>query len=288
MGKVNKKEVIKFIASFLLDKTGNEVFDKWKVKRKISKILDEDNKNIERVFHTTKDSDLYNLVEEFIMNFAFKEVLFYSPMDLTTEQEDKLWENFLVFFKNENNDGYVNGEYKSKIIRCINLHNKAINSIIIDAQGVIQMKMIQSQHQSVKNSLNYIINTLNTETKLQDKDDELNYGVEQLETIMKSYRFDINFLRKLQIICICGAMIILLFMSIAIPLSLKHNMNFTSMIIMCAFLFIVVLLFLLFWKYVTGDLYKVEKQMENMRQELWEIHYKIYEKKIDNEYNFNR
>jgi len=44
-----------------------------------------------------------------------------------------------------------------------------------------------------------------------------------------------DFLLKLQIICICGAMIILLFMSIAIPLSLKHDMNFTSMIIMCAF-----------------------------------------------------
>lgn len=284
MGKIDKKEIAECIASFLLDRTGNEFFDKWKAKRKISKILNEDNKNIERIFYTKKDSDLYNLVEEFIMNSAFKEVSFYSPMDLTIEQEEKLWEEFSNFIKKENKENYISGEYKNKIIRCINLHNKAINNIIIDDQGSFQMKMMHTQHQSVKNSLNYIINTLNTETKLQDKDDKLNFGVEQLEMIMKSYRFDINFLRKLQIICICGAMIILLFMSIVIPLSLKHNTNLESVIIMDAFLFIVVLLFLLFWKCITIDLHKLDEEMENMRQKLWEIHYKIYERKIYNEY----
>lgn len=288
--KMNEKtkEIIELIAAFLVDTTGNEIFEKWKTKRKISKVLKEDRKNIERIFFTIKDSDLYNLVEEFIMYSAFKEVSFYSPMDLTIEQEEKLWIEFSNFIKKESKEKYVGYEYRNKIVRCINLHNKAINNIIIDDQGNLQMKLMQSQHQSVKNSLNYIINTLNTETKLQDKDDKLNFGVEQLEAIMKSYRFDINFLRKLQIICICGAIIILLLMSIAIPLSLKHGMNFTSMIIMCVFLFIVVLLFLIFWKYITGDLHNVEKQMESMRQQLWEIHYKIYEKKIDNEYNFNR
>lgn len=287
MGKIDKKEIAEFIASFLLDKTGNEFFDKWKAKRKISKILNEDNKNIERIFYAKKDSDLYNLVEEFIMNSAFKEVTFYSPMDLTTEQEEKLWEEFSNFIKKENKENYISGEYKNKIIRCINLHNKAINSIIIDEQGNFQTKMMQDQHQSIKKSLNYIIDTLNTETKLQDEDDKLNFGVEQLEMIMKSYRFDICFLRKLQIICICGAMIILLFMSIAVPLSLKHNMNHSSMIIMCVFLLMVVLLLLFFWRQITQELYGLEEQMENMRKELWKIHYEIYIKKICNKYDFD-
>ncbi len=274
------KEIIEFIAAFLVDTTGNEIFEKWKAKRKISKILKEDNKNIERIFYALKGSDLYNLVEEFVIYSAFKEVSFYSPMDLTIEQEEKLWKEFSNFIKKETKDNSVNDKYKDKIIRCINLHNKAINSIIIDAQGNFQMKMMHNQYQSVKDSLNYIVNTLNTETKLQDKDDQLNFGIEQLEMIMKSYRFDINLLRKIQIISICGVFIILLFMSIFIPFSLKHVINYHSMRVMYTFLSIVVVLILAFWGYITFDLYKLEKQMEKMRKSLWEIHYKIYIKKI--------
>lgn len=287
MGQVNKKEVVEFIASFLLDKTGNEAFDKWKAKRKITKILNEDNKNIERIFYTKKDSDLYNLIEEFIMNSAFKEVSFYSPIELTIDQEKKLWEEFSNFIKKENGENYASGEYKDKIIRCINLHNKAINSIIIDDQGNFQMKMMQNQHRSIKNSLNYIINTLNTETKLQDKDDKINFGIEQLEMIMKSYRFDINLLRKLQIICFCGTFILFMIMSIVISFPLKYNMNANSMLTMCIFLIIVAGMLFFFLINITSDLHKLERQMEDMRQSLWKIHYKIYENKICKEYNFN-
>lgn len=281
------KEVIDFIIAFLFETTGNEVFENWKAKIKISKILKEDNKNIERIFYAIKDSDLYNLIQEFIMYSVFKEVSFYSPMDLTIEQEEKLWEEFSNFIKKETKDNYVDGVYRDKIVRCINLHNKAINSIIIDAQGNFQMKMMQNQHQSVNDSLNYIINTLNTETKLQDKDDKLNFGVEQLEMIMKSYRFDINLLRKIQIISICGALIILLFMSIFVPFSLRYVRSEHSMRVMYAFLSIVVVLLLSFWGYITFALYKLEKQMERMRILLWKIHYDIYEKKIYKEYHFS-
>lgn len=274
------KEIIEFIAAFLVDTTGNEIFEKWKSKRKISKVLKEDRKNIERIFCAIRYTNLYNLVEEFIMYSAFKEVSFYSPMDLTVEQEVKLWEEFSNFIKKENNDNYVEIEYREKIIRCINLHNKAINSTIIDIQGNLQMKMMQIQHQSIKNSLNYIINTLNTETKLQDEDDRLNFDVEQLEMIMKSYRFDINLLRNIQIICICGVLIVLLSMSIFIPISLKYDISMYSMRMMYAFLSVVVVLIFGFGGYITFSLYKLEERMEEMRKSLWGVHYGIYIKNI--------
>lgn len=282
------KEIIELIAAFLVDTTGNEIFEKWKTKRKISKVLKEDRKNIERIFFAIKDSDLYKLVEEFIMFSAFKEVSFYSPMDLTIEQEEKLWIEFSNFIKKESKEKYIGYEYRNKIVRCINLHNRAINSIIIDDQGNLQMKLMQSQHQSVKNYLNYIINTLNTETKLQDKDDKLNFGIEQLEMIMKSYRFDINLLRKLQIICFSGVFIIFMFVSIFISFSLKYNIRTNSVLIMCILLIVVEGLLLIFWRNITFDLHKLEMQMENMRQSLWEIHYKIYVNKIYKEYNFDK
>lgn len=278
------KEVIKFIASFLVDTTGNEIFEKLKSKRKISKILKEDNKNIKRIFYTVDNSDLYNLIEEFILFSAFKDATFYSSMDLTIDQEEKLWEKFSDFIKTERGENYVNGEYREKIIRCINLHNKAINSIIIDEQGNFQMKMMQRHHNSIKDSLNYIINTLNTETKLQDDDDELNFSVEQLEMIMKSYRYDINQLRRIQILAICGTMMILLLMSISIPFSIKSVNNFNPTVIMLLFLLVAVLLLLVFWRHVTIQLRELEIQMEEIRQSLWNIHFKLYENQIATNY----
>lgn len=278
------KEVVIFIASFLVDKTGNEIFEKWKAKRKISKILKEDRKNIERIFYTINNSDLYNLVEEFILFSAFKEVTFYSSMDLTIEQEEKLWQKFSDFIKAETGDDNVNGEYREKIIRCVNLHNKEINGIIMDAQGILQMKVMQSQHRVIKDSLDYIIDTLNTETKLQDEDDELNFSAEQLEMAMKSYRYDINQLRKIQTLCICGATAILLLIAIFIPLSLKYVENFYSVIIMFSFLLMAVVLILAFWKHFSKNLHYLETQMEDKRQSLWVTHFSLYENQIEAKY----
>lgn len=281
------KEVIEFIAAFLVDMTGNEIFEKWKAKRNISKILKEDRKNIKRIFYEVDDLDLYNLIEEFIMFSAFKEVTFYSSMNLTIDQEDNLWIKFSDFLKSETGDDYVNASYKDKIIRCINLHNKAINNIIMDDQSILHLKMMQSQHRAVKDSLNYIIDTLNTETKLQDEDSELNFSVEQLEMIMKSYRFDIKQLRKLQIISLYGAIVILLFMSVFIPISLKGVDNIYSTVIMFLFFTVVVLLLLMFWIHISHKLRGIEKRMETMRNSLWESHFMLYKNQIGNKYTKN-
>ena len=92
-------EIRDFIISFLIDRTGNELFDNWKEKRKIDKILIEDRKKIEEVFKSAKGTELYNLVEEFIMISVFKEAIYYSPFDLTIEQENEVWEKFQKFIK---------------------------------------------------------------------------------------------------------------------------------------------------------------------------------------------
>lgn len=284
MTEYSVKEIVEFVASFLVDRTGNDIFDKWREKRKIERILKEDRKNIKRIFYAVDNSDLYNLIEEFIMFSAFKETFFYSSMDLTIMQEEILWQKFADYIQKETGDSYINTEYREKIIRCLNLHNKAINNIIMDEKDTIQTKMIQRQHNSLEDSLNYIINTLNTDTRLQDKDDELSFSIEQLDMIIKSYRFDINQLRKLQTLSICGAMIILLFMSIFVPLSLKYVENVYSIIVMFLFLSVIILLFLIFWKYISRKLEILEHRMRRMRDSLWEIHFKLYKNQIKNKY----
>ena len=231
-----------------------------------------------------KDSDLYNLVEEFIMYSAFKEVSFYSPMNLTIEQEEKLWKNFSYFIERETGNNYINSDYKEKIIRCINLHNKAINSMIMDNQGMLHMKVMQNQHKIINDSLNQIIDTLNTETKLQDEDNELNFSVEQLEMIMKSYRFDINQLRKIQILIMCGIMINFLLMAIFILLYIKNFNGYITLILIFFFLWMAVALFSMFWRHVSTKVQNLESQIEKVRHLLWKVNFKLYKNQIETKY----
>lgn len=269
-------KIVDTIAGFLVDRTGNEIFDKWKEKRKIKKILKEDCKNIKRIFNTDEDSDLYKLIEEFIMFHAFKETNFYSSMDLTLEQEHELWERFKKHISQEKSDNYVDHNYKDKIIRCVNLHNEAINSIIMDEKSKIHIKAMQSEHRLIAKSLNQIISTLNTDTPLQDEDNRLGFIVSQVEAIMKSYRFDIGQLRRLQSFCICGTIMVLIVMAISIPLCLKYVSNmyaiYTAMMLFLMFGFLLIL----FWRNITIRLRALEGNMEGMREVLMKTHMEMY------------
>lgn len=286
MDKKRTKEVVEFIISFLIEQTGNDFFDKWKERKKVEKVLKDDSENIKRVFFTVSDSDLYNLIEEFIICFAFKDPDFYSPMNLTEGQEEKLWEKFQCYFENENGtkNFEMNKSYREKIVRCINLHNEAINKIIMDDKSSLHIKMMQKQHESIEYSLSRIIDTLNTDTKLQDSDDELNFAVEQIESIMKSYRFDINQLSKIQIFCICGSLLVLLAMAVSVPLSLKNTGSIYAICIMLMFFVVFVIMIFVYWKNIAEKLKRLENSLEKIRNELIDFHSKIYYEMINNKY----
>ena len=118
------------------------------------------------IFHTEKNTDLYNLVEEFILLTAFKEPTFYSAMDLSEEQEDEVWSKFVEFIQKETNDNYVSDIYKKKIVRCINLHNEELNKLIMDEQARFQTRMHQIRYNSIDRKLKEISNTLNNRNYL--------------------------------------------------------------------------------------------------------------------------
>ena len=207
-------------------------------------------------------------------------------MNLTEGQEEKLWEKFQCYFENENGtkNFEMNKSYREKIVRCINLHNEAINKIIMDDKSSLHIKMMQKQHESIEYSLSRIIDTLNTDTKLQDSDDELNFAVEQIESIMKSYRFDINQLRKIQIFCICGSLLVLLAMAVSVPLSLKNTGSIYAICIMLMFFVVFVIMIFVYWKNIAEKLKRLENSLEKIRNELIDFHSKIYYEMINNKY----
>lgn len=279
-------EAINCIAAFLVDRSGNEIFDKWKEKRKIKKILKNDKKNIERIFLTHEGADLYNLVEEFIIFSVFINPVFYSPMSLSEEQEEKLWKVFQEFLeKEEGNKRFeINKNNKEKIIRCVNLHNEAINGIIMDEKSKIHIKAMQSEHESIRKSLNQIIDTLNTDTPLQEKNDNLGFMVSQMESIMKSYRFDISQLRRLQLVCFGLPMLIMLIMAITIPLSLRYVKETNSLYIILIFVAAFIVLSLIFGGNISFKLKHLEERMSVARRNLFDFHTDIYYNLINEEY----
>lgn len=287
MNEKRIKNITKFISAFLIERTGNDTFDEWYEKRKISKILKEDSKNIEKYFYTYKSADLYNLVEEYMMYNVFKEANFYSSKKLNEEQENRLWDDFSNYMRRENLSNYIDNAFKEKIIRCVNLHNEAISTIILDARSRFRMQTAEKQHEYIKRQLKQMeenINTLNLNTRTQDHDEKLDFFIEQMESIMKSYRYDINQLRRrIKFIFCCLFFIITVLFTYLV---LNYN-NITDQMIWIIILVLNIICILIhyFVRFRNGRLYHLEEELDEMRRSVWKLHYSLYENQITNKYN---
>lgn len=278
------KEVAESIVSFLVDRTGNEIFDNIAEKRKITKILKDDKKKIKNTF-CYADSSTYSLIETFLFSM-FREPDFYSSLRLSMEQEAKLWDEFRYYLNKETGDNYISHDYREKLIKCMNLHNDSINNIIMDSKSRIQARAMQRQHDTIENSLNNIINTLNTRTILQENQDELDFLIEQLESIIKSYRYDINKIRRIQLFCFCVALVFLLICTITIY---WKSANMTLLLLSYPLLGIIMinLLFITILKYTTARLNRLEDKLDFCSEFLWRIHSNIYRKYLNRKFDIS-
>lgn len=279
---ITDKELIQIIIGFILERTGNQSLDNWKERQKIKKVLKRDRKNIKNIFFVDKSSDMCKLIEQFIMFTAFTDVSFYSITELDEQQENKLWNEFEGFIKKETGENLSKPNDKDKIVTCINLHNKSISEIIMDEKSRFQMKVEQKSFRDIKNILLGIVDTLNSNTKLQNKDEELEFGVEQLEAIVKSYRFDIGYLRRIQVLLITAAMVVLFIMGNNIQAHVYDIENIYSTIIMGFFMAVVVFITFKFWQNISEKLKILEDELNEIRKKIWKIHYRLYESQIGN------
>ena len=154
----------------------------------------------------------------------------------------------------------------------------------MDEKSKVQLKVMPNEYEIINKSLNKIIDTLNTETSLQEENNKLGLIVTQIESIMKSYRFDINQLRKIQIFCICGSLLVLLAMAVSVPLSLKNTGSIYAICIMLMFFVVFVIMIFVYWKNIAEKLKRLENSLEKIRNELIDFHSKIYYEMINNKY----
>lgn len=275
------EKVIDLIINTLIEVSKNEITDNTTTRLKVEKILNSDKKYIHYQFKKiSDDKNMYNLIEDFLILSAFPNKSFYSPEILTTTQEDMAWDEFRNYIKTSIGDTYVNTKFKSLIILCINMHNKNINDKILDKKSVFEMIFFSKKFEEINKQFNEMFNYLNTYTRAQEDDIELDFFIDQLTSIINSYRFDIGQLRKQQNIIILFTIIIILAMSIVIPFSFKYMDNFSVLLIIVIF-FVAIATTSIFWAtMISSKLSRIENEMEKARSHLLNSHMAIYDEII--------
>lgn len=268
------KPVVDFIVNLLIDIKKDDIYDSWKCRRKIKSVLKSDIKNINRIFLDVKiDDKMFDLINDFLIGTIFIDKSFYYPAELTAEQENKVLEMFQERVKTSLGDSYVKPDYKKIIIKCINSHNKTVTDILMSYESTLQMNVMQINHKSIEQELNKIFGALNTNTRIQDNDDELDFLVLQLESIMKSYMFDIKQLRKQKIfIYICLTVVVL-----TLCITSNRFTNYEENIINICLYIILYALTVAFWLYeIKERLHDLEKTFEKNRKSLFDTHLEYY------------
>ncbi len=277
---MNLNPAIEFIVNFLIGKTGDYIYNKWKYRRKIKRVLKNDIKNINRIFFDDKKNvEMFDLINDFLIGTIFMDESFYYLKELTAEQENKAWEMFQEHVKTLLGNDHVNINYRNKIIKCIILHNDAVTNIMMNYESKLQMSVMQRNHKSIEQELNNIFEALNTNTRAQKNDDELDFFVLQLESIMKSYMYDIKQLRKQEIFTFWGLAIIFLTTIIANTFFRDYYKNITIIYVVSILSIIIVG----FWMYNTiKKLHRLEASFEFNREHLFRIHLEYYKNTLKN------
>lgn len=274
MVEIKTQDIVNVLVSFLIDRTGNDVFDRLRERRKLEKIIKKDRENIRSIFKNVNDTELYVIIEEFIFFSAFQNATFFSPTKLEKEKEDELWDNFKKYVSREIADKYIDISYKERIIRCVNLHNEAINTILLDQQNNLQLKLVQKQHDNIEYMLKNIIDTLDKNCEYLDEEKGVEYAISQLESIMKSCRYDLWQLRKKEISywieCLLGFSLLIL----AVALS-EGRISFLLFIIIFIILGTIIFALLFSARNIQKTIEVEEKTLQEYKNRLWTLHYDL-------------
>lgn len=125
-------KVAGYVASFLFDESGSSIVESVKKKIDRQKFKKRERVLFEYYFRDVKDEQELKIIFDFIDGKVVLDNLWYSHEDkISIEQQDSLWLEFQNFKKHESGDSYAPLEYKEKLSKCANFHNKLVNEIIL-------------------------------------------------------------------------------------------------------------------------------------------------------------
>lgn len=148
------KEVTSYMASFLLDKGGSNLFKNIKRKRERQKFKKQETDFFKYHFREVNDENEREIIFDFLERKVTLENLWYSHEDeISVEQQDLMWLAFQNYKKRESGDSYAPLTYKKKLITCINFHNKLVNKLIINESAHFVIKTFQSKQKEMEESV---------------------------------------------------------------------------------------------------------------------------------------
>lgn len=152
------KKVIDKGTSLLLStisgKIGDEILEAFGDKVKLQQLEKYTEKLLrESLFPNSKNlppEDTVNLILNYIYINTTINLKFSFQRDLSPEEEDELWDDFIVYYQNECAT-QPSQYFKSGLIYCINKHNKKFKELFLDGKTSFLAQLIQENNATNKN-----------------------------------------------------------------------------------------------------------------------------------------
>lgn len=280
-----KAELLKsaslYILDFIIQNYGGDKYNNIVTELKIKSILKNDEKRIKKNFILPSEKKLIDEVFPFLCKDVFPNVDFFETQNLSAEKEAKLWK--LFYDKHIKYYEYLGNESKNHLIKCVNEHNNEICKRLLDQKGLFEINILERESKKQDIKYKQIIDTLQSSTNLQSADIDLDYLNLQLESIMKSMRYELEVIRYIQNRCLIYTIIIFVSL-IFLPILGKYYTTSLNAIFIFSLLIILVLFAIVLIINVIDSIYQ-KKVIDRNTLRLFETHYTIYRKYLEKRVN---
>lgn len=272
-----------YILDFLIQNYGSDKYNNLVTKLRIESILKNDEKRIKKIFILPSEKQFVGDIFPFLCNDVFSNVDYFETKKLSAEKEDELWK--LFYDKNSKYYNYLGNESKNHLIKCVNEHNNEVCKRLLDQNSLLEIKILEREGKKHDVRFNQLMDTLQGNTELQSADIDLDYLNLQLESIMKTMRYELEIITYMQNRCLIYIMIIFISL-ILLPVLGKYYTNGLSQIIVFPLLIILALFAIVLIKNVIDSINQ-KREVDRNISRLFEAHYVIYIKYLEKKVNSN-
>ena len=274
-------EVLKNIGStvgqYIFGRVGDNYFDNFSAKRKLKKVLKEDEKNIEQQFQGKLEKTDIEKIKKFFFEDAFQNAVFLYPVSVFPKERLDLLEKQFYAYVSETNFQNALEISVSDLAKCINKHNELVSKYLLSESERIMLKTIQRDQSDL---LGYTGKTLDSNSELQVEDLTLDYTHRQIEGILHAMRMDMQHYKFLMLLYSVGILIIIAIAIIILPQMLKAANDFNSIsssliVVLVLFPLATSLLLYLFVLSLRNVKIREEKILKYMEL-LWKLHFDRY------------
>lgn len=160
-----------FLVSTISGKVGDNILEAFGDKVKLNKLENFTESLVKDNFQGEND-DTINLVLTFIYINTTINLKYSFQRDLSYDEENRLWEDFVKYYKEES-EREASSKFKSKIVYCVNQHNDKFKRLFLDDKTSFLAQLIQENNETNKNvmvsiaELKDIMITLDTKLSTQ-------------------------------------------------------------------------------------------------------------------------